>query len=159
MRVFIGRASTLPAPEELRLIEANLDDLNPELFPYVIDRLIEAGARDAWVTPVVMKKGRNAQTLSVLCQVIDVDRLSEIVFRETSTLGLRVVPTERRALERSQIEVSIDGHAVSVKLGLLAGEVVNLAPEFEDARRAATALGRPLKDVYSEAVEKARRTL
>ena len=157
VRAFVGRSAATPATETLVVIEANLDDLNPELFPYVIERLIEAGANDAWVTPIVMKKGRPATTLSVLCDEGSIEPLSRIVFRETSTLGLRIDRTERRTLDRSWIEVTVGGEPIRVKAGYLDGEIVNLAPEFEDAKRAAATLNRPLKDIYADAIEAARR--
>jgi uncharacterized protein (TIGR00299 family) protein len=156
LRVLVGEA-TNQAVERALLIETNIDDLSPELIPHVIEQLLEAGAHDAWATPIVMKKGRNAATLSVLCDEAGRDKLMDIVFAETTTLGLRISTVSKHALEREGFEVDVAGHPVRVKVGRRDGRAVTVAPEYEDARAAARATGRPLKDIYSIATEAARR--
>jgi len=137
------------------LLETNIDDLSPELVPHVIESLLAAGAHDAWVTPVVMKKGRPGLVLSALSPGIHRYHLLELLYRETTTLGVRWQPVERAILDRKWIEVDVDGHRVRVKLGLKSGDIVTASPEYEDARRVAEATGLPLKDVYAEAMRRA----
>jgi uncharacterized protein (DUF111 family) len=117
----------------------------------VLEALLAAGAADAWLTPVLMKKGRPAHTLSVLCTEATAPRLRTLVFRETSTLGLRELRVGKHALDRAERTVDVDGRPVRVKLGLVAGEVVNAMPEWVDVAAAAAALGRPAKQVLQQA--------
>jgi uncharacterized protein (TIGR00299 family) protein len=133
------------------VLATNVDDLDPRLWPSVLSALLAAGASDAWLTPILMKKGRPAHTLSVLCDAGRVAALREVVFRETSTLGLRESRVAKHALDRAERTVDVDGHAVRVKLGLLGDEVVNAMPEWEDVAAAAVALGRPAKLVLRQA--------
>jgi uncharacterized protein (TIGR00299 family) protein len=133
------------------VLQTNIDDLDPRLWPSVLSALLEAGASDAWLTPILMKKGRPAHTLSVLCSPARVTSLREVVFRETSTLGLRESQVAKHVLDRAERTVDVDGQAVRVKLGLLGDEVVNAMPEWEDVAAAAAALGRPAKIVLRQA--------
>ncbi|MCY7364348.1 MAG: nickel pincer cofactor biosynthesis protein LarC, partial [Frankiaceae bacterium] len=133
------------------LLETNVDDLDPRLWPGVLQALLATGASDAWLTPILMKKGRPAHTLSVLCGPAEVAAVREVVFRETSTLGLREQVVGKTALARAERTVEVDGRWVRVKLGLLGGEVVNAMPEWEDVAAAAAALGRPAKQVLRDA--------
>ena len=133
------------------VLETNLDDLVPELAPWVVDRLFAAGASDVWITPVQMKKGRPAITLSALCPPGTDARVRAVLWRETSTLGVRGTPVRKWMLERKLVEVALLGGTVRVKLGLEGGEVVNVAPEFDDCARLATSSGRPLKEVMARA--------
>ncbi|HEY7873735.1 MAG TPA: nickel pincer cofactor biosynthesis protein LarC [Actinomycetota bacterium] len=137
------------------LIETNVDDLSPELVPHVIYALLSAGAHDAWVTPVLMKKGRPGYLLSALAPAIHRYHLLEILYRETTTLGVRFHPVERAVLDREWVDIAVEGHTVRVKLGIKSGDVVTMSPEFEDARRVAKATGLPLKDVYAQATRAA----
>ncbi|MBW3646777.1 MAG: nickel pincer cofactor biosynthesis protein LarC [Actinobacteria bacterium] len=139
------------------LLEANVDDLDPRLWPGVLAALLSAGASDAWLTPILMKKGRPAHTLSVLCDQAEVEGLRSSIFRETSTLGVRAARVAKHALERRQHAVEVAGQPVRVKLGLLGGEVVNVMPEWEDVAAAARALDRPAKAVLLEAHAAAQR--
>lgn len=133
------------------VLETNVDDLDPRLWPGVLAALLAAGAADAWLTPVLMKKGRPAHRLSVLVAAAHAPAVREVVFRETSTLGLREHAVAKHALERAQLTVDVAGQSVRVKLGLLAGEVVNVMPEWEDVAAAAAVLARPAKQVLREA--------
>ena len=90
-------------------IEANIDDMSPELLPHAIEKLLEAGAHDAWVTPIVMKKGRPAFTLSALCSPEQEASIIDVFFRETTTLGLRTTPVAKHVLEREWVETRVDG--------------------------------------------------
>ena len=134
------------------LLETNIDDLDPRLWPGVISALLAAGASDAWLTPIVMKKGRPAHTLSVLVPADRVDAVRREVYRHTPTIGLRVQRVEKHALDREMTAVELRGHPVAVKVARLDGEVLNVQPEFEDVATAAAALGVPLKVLMAEAI-------
>ena len=133
------------------VVEANVDDLDPRLWPGVLASLLAAGAHDAWLTPVLMKKGRPAHVLHVLCPADRLPALQEVALRETTTLGVRSYAVTRRVLDRAWRTVEVDGRPVRVKLGLLGGEVVNAVPEWDDVAAAAAALGRPAKLVLQDA--------
>lgn len=138
------------------LLQSNVDDLDPRLWPEVLAQLMTAGASDAWLTPILMKKGRPAHTLSVLCDAALAGTLRQVVFRETSTIGLRESTVDKHALERTAATVDVDGQTIRVKTALLDGRVVNRNPEWEDVLAAATALGRPAKDVLAQAQQLCR---
>ena len=133
------------------VLEANLDDMLPELVPWVMERLFAAGAADVWLTPVQMKKGRPGITLSALCPPGSDAAVRAVLWRETSTLGVRGVPVRKWMLERRLVEVELLGGKVRVKLGLEGGRVVNVAPELADCTRLADQSGRPLKEVMARA--------
>ena len=134
------------------LLETNVDDLDPRLWPGVISALLAAGASDAWLTPIVMKKGRPAHTLSVLVAAERADAVRREVYRHTPTIGLRVQQVEKHALDREMTAVELHGHPVAVKVARLDGEVLNVQPEFEDVATAAAALGVPVKVLMAEAI-------
>ena len=144
------------APGTAVVLETNVDDLDPRLWPGVLQALLDAGASDAWLTPILMKKGRPAHTLSVLCGSELAEAVREVVFRETSTLGLRETRVDKHALDRELRAVEVDGRQIRVKLGLRRGEVVNAMPEWDDVAAAAAALGRPAKSVLRDAHAAAR---
>jgi TIGR00299 family protein len=141
------------------LLETNVDDLNPELYAYVLERLFDAGAQDAWLTPIIMKKGRPAVTIGVLCATERQDAVRRVLFTETGTLGVRAKAVERTVLEREWLEVSTSHGRVAVKIGILEGEPVTIAPEYDDCARVARASGVPARDVYQEAAAIARAQL
>lgn len=137
--------------DEALILECNVDDLDPRLWPHVLQALLDAGAQDAWLTPILMKKGRPAHTLSVLTTQALAPVARRVVFEQTSTLGLRETPVRKHALERTVTEVDVDGRRVRVKHGWYDGRLVTSQPEWEDVVAAARALGRPAKDVLREA--------
>ena len=147
-----------PAGSEL-VLETNIDDLNPELYGYVLERLFAAGAQDAWLTPIVMKKGRPAVTISVLVSPARRNAVSQVLFREAGTLGIRTSVVEKQVLEREWIEVATRHGMVRVKIGRQQGQVVTVAPEFEDCAQAAREAGVPARDVYEEATRLARASI
>ena len=147
-----GAASTGPSGRGPLLIETNVDDLDPRLWPDVIAALIAAGASDAWLTPILMKKGRPAHTLSALVRHDRASAVRAEIFRQTSTIGVREIPIGKTALDRQMRAVQVDGRDVAVKLALLEGEVVNAQPEYDDVARVAAETGRPVKDVLTDAV-------
>jgi uncharacterized protein (TIGR00299 family) protein len=146
-------AGRVPGP---RVLETNVDDLDPRIWPVVIAALLEAGASDAWLTPILMKKGRPAHMLSVLVNADRADVVRREIHRQTSSIGLREQPVVKHELDREMVGVQIDGYQVAVKVARLDGEVLNVQPEFEDVAAAARALGRPVKTVMGEALAAAR---
>jgi uncharacterized protein (TIGR00299 family) protein len=157
VRLTIGQAQAelaAKAPREIvTVLEANLDDLNPQVFGYVIDRLIEEGALEAFGVPVQMKKNRPGMLLTVLCRTEDSSKLTELIFTETTTLGVRKREENRQALARKWITVATRWGEVRLKVASLNGTVTNYAPEYEDCRRIAAEQHVPLKSVMQEAVQ------
>jgi pyridinium-3,5-bisthiocarboxylic acid mononucleotide nickel chelatase len=154
LRLLVGEGSGAesgPTGQAL-LLESNVDDLDPRLWPGVLARLLEAGASDAWLTPILMKKGRPAHTLSVLVTAERADAVRREVYRQTSTIGMRQHPVGKHELDRSMATVELDGHTIGVKVARLDGEVVNVQPEFEDVAAAARTLRLPEKTVMARAV-------
>lgn len=149
----VGNGNSGSAVERLLFLECNLDDLNPEIMPYVLEKLLAAGALDAWLQPVIMKKGRPAQILKVLCSPEQRQVMEQIMFTQTTTLGVRAYYVERTALERRWKTVQTPWGEVRVKEGLLDGKVVNAVPEFEDCKKIAEANGVPLKAVETAALQ------
>lgn len=151
LRVLIGEASTAAEATEIWVLEANLDDMTPQVAGYVSERLLEAGALDVTWTPVYMKKDRPGFTLTALAKPEDRERLGALFFAETTTLGLRAYPAERRLLERTWVEVETGYGKVRVKVARDGNQVRNFAPEYEDCRRLAREKGVPLKEVIQKA--------
>ncbi len=145
--------TTQTSHEIISVLEANLDDLNPQVFGYVMDRLLETGALDVFATPVQMKKNRPGTLLTVLCKPEDADKLTQIVFAETTTLGLRCREEKRQVLARKWMSVSTRFGDVRIKIASLNGTVSSYAPEYEDCRRIAAEHRVPLKTVMQEAVQ------
>jgi uncharacterized protein (TIGR00299 family) protein len=152
-RVLIGQLDETAAhDEDVVQLEANVDDMLPELVPDVLAACMDAGALDAWAEPIHMKKGRPGLLLGVLARADDQRRLAETVLRHATTLGVRIRPVARVVADRAVREVSVGGHVVRVKLGVLHGEVINVAPEHDDCAAVAAATGRPVKQVWAEAL-------
>jgi len=147
------------APADALLLEANVDDLDPRVWPGVLALLLAAGAHDAWLTPVLMKKGRPAHVLSALCPPSSAAAVRHTVLTQTSSIGLRERPVTRTVLDRREDVVQVLGQPVRVKRALLDGQVVNSGPEWDDVAAAATVLGLPAKTVLSLAVAAAVGTL
>jgi uncharacterized protein (TIGR00299 family) protein len=139
------------APPSPVVLETNVDDLDPRLWPGVLDELFAAGASDAWLTPILMKKGRPAHTLSVLCRPEAVPDVQAAVFATTSTIGLRVVPVGKVAVERAQASVQVLGDRVGVKVAVADGRMVNVSVEYEDVAALARDVGLPVKEVLRAA--------
>jgi pyridinium-3,5-bisthiocarboxylic acid mononucleotide nickel chelatase len=134
------------------VLEANIDDLSPEVLAYARERALQAGALDVWTTPIGMKKGRAAVTVSVLCQASDLDALAKVLFDETSTLGLRHYPVDRLERPRRAIQVETSYGTIAVKIAGGEGLDENVAPEYESCREAAERHGVPIRRVYAAAL-------
>ncbi len=162
LRAFLGEreGATRGRARERRLVfSTNIDDMNPELYPYVVEKLFEAGAEDVWLYPIQMKKARPAVTLSVLVPPLREEGIKEVMFAETKTLGMRIFEVDKEYLDREIIQVETPFGLLRVKLARQEGRPVNIAPEYEDCSKAAAASGIPLKDVYAAAEEAARALL
>lgn len=154
VRVVLGSEPQRLAP--VVVLETNLDDLSPELVPDAVERCFEAGALDVWVVPVQMKKGRPGVVLSVLARPEAEAAVARVLLQETTALGVRVSRLERYELDREERVVDVTGGNVRVKLGLLDGRVVNVAPEHDDCAAVAKATGRSVKSVWAEALAQAQ---
>jgi pyridinium-3,5-bisthiocarboxylic acid mononucleotide nickel chelatase len=139
--------------ETISVLEANVDDLNPQVFGYVMDRLLEQGALDVFGVPVQMKKNRPGMLLTVLCRPEDAPRLAQLIFSETTTLGVRQRLENREVLARRWVSVSTQWGEVRLKISSMNGTVTNYAPEYEDCRRLAAEHQVPLKSVIAAAVQ------
>ena len=145
--------------DDLLVLETNVDDLDPRVWPEVITAVLAAGALDAWLTPILMKKGRPAHTFRALVRPDDAAEVRRTVFRETSTIGIRTSRVERHALPRETTSVLVGGLEVPVKVSRLDGVVVTAQPEYDDVVRVAAALDRPVVEVLAEASAAARSLL
>ena len=152
LRVVIGEeTSTFSAEDTVVLIEANIDDMNPQFFDPAMETLFANGALDVFHEPITMKKGRPATRLTVIGKPTDVAHLSEVIFRKTSTIGVRYQEMKRYCLDRRWETVETVHGAVRIKLGILRGEVVNVMPEFEDVKSIAVASGQSVQLVSDAA--------
>ncbi|HUS04927.1 MAG TPA: LarC family nickel insertion protein, partial [Bryobacteraceae bacterium] len=147
LRVLIGETQQASEATTISVIETNIDDTTPEIIGYAMERLIEAGALDVTVTPLVMKKSRPGSLLSVLARPEDVEKLASIVLSETTTLGVRISTAERRIQSRESVEIGTAHGKVRIKRAASG----SFAPEYEDCRRLALELGLPLKEIVTEA--------
>jgi pyridinium-3,5-bisthiocarboxylic acid mononucleotide nickel chelatase len=157
LRVLVGeeekgtRASIVSADERLWMIETNLDDISPQILGHVMERAFELGALDCFFTSVQMKKNRPGVLLSILCRDKERATLSELLFSETTTLGIRAYEVERRALERDIVTVETQYGSIDVKVGQLNGHIIKVMPEYDHCRQAARAAKVPLRVVEEAA--------
>lgn len=147
LRVLVGELEPEMHADDIVSLETNIDNMNPELYPYIIEQLLAAGAHDAYMIPIIMKKGRPGILLSVLAERSKLDALSALLFRETTTLGIRIQPVERKKLPRNQRRVKTSLGEVSVKEIVRDGKVI-LATEFEECKRIALEKNLALIEVY-----------
>jgi pyridinium-3,5-bisthiocarboxylic acid mononucleotide nickel chelatase len=157
LRLTVGETATQhesPFPmEEITVLEANIDDMTPQVFGYVMEQALQNGALDAFGTPVQMKKSRPGMLLTVLCRTEDSQRLTKFILAETTTLGVRIRRESRAALARRYVSVSTKWGDVRMKLANLNGSISNYAPEYEDCRQIAKEKKVPLKSVMQEAIK------
>lgn len=139
---------------ELWILESNVDDCAGEVLGYTMELLLEAGARDVWFTPIFMKKNRPAYKLSILCTEEKIRELDSILFRETTTIGVRRYRVERSALPRHFSKVEVAGETIQIKACELPDGTRKCYPEYEDVKRIAKATGQSYKAVYEQAVTK-----
>jgi uncharacterized protein (TIGR00299 family) protein len=155
LRVFLCESLTADETETVPgvIVECNIDDMNPEFYDYIIDSLFSAGAKDVFITPIIMKKSRPAVKLSVLCTPEDENRVNEVLFRETSTLGVRKYNIDKTMLDRKTEQVETKFGVVRVKSAFFQGVCIKSKPEYEDCIKIARSSGIPVSHVYHE-VEK-----
>ncbi len=146
LRVVIGELDSAYEQEQLVVVETNIDDMNPQVYPYLIEKLLDAGAHDAYLVPIIMKKGRPGILLSVMTGKSKLDAVSEIIYKQTSTIGLRVQEMGRRKLQRREMEIHTQFGVVRAKAVLRDGKEV-IAPEFDECRRIADERGMSVLDV------------
>ena len=149
---FVESSST---GDTVATVEANIDDMNPEFFGDVMERLLATGVLDVFWTPIQMKKNRPGTLLTVLCEVNDADRVADLVLAHTTSFGVRIQQVRRRKLDREIATVRIPAGEIAVKIGRLNGKVVQRSPEFESCRRIAAEIGIPVKEVYNAAARAA----
>ncbi len=147
LRVLIGETSGAEESTTVTVLEANIDDSSPQVLGYAMERLLESGALDVTLTPMLMKKNRPGTLLRVIARPQDSETLAQIIFAETSTLGLRLYPVERRVKERHSVEIATPHGTVRMKIA----ENGSFAPEYEDCRKLARESGVPLKQILAEA--------
>lgn len=157
LRLLVGRSLSALASDETIVIETEIDDMNPEFFPYVQQNLFVQGAKSVSAQSILTKKGRPGLLVRVLCDAAQLEALCTLLFRETTTLGVVYYPVQRKKLARKSIEVETKYGKVRVKLGLLGSDIINIAPEYEDCKKIADEKGIALKEIYGAATEAASR--
>jgi pyridinium-3,5-bisthiocarboxylic acid mononucleotide nickel chelatase len=159
LRVFIGEDDTRGDADVITVLEANLDDMNPEWFEYAQEQLFAQGALDVFYTPIFMKKNRPATKLTVLCETGKVDTIVDTLFQNTSTFGVRTYEVRRQKLARFSQTVDTPFGSIAVKVGQWRDQVVQISPEYESCRQAARRCGVPLKAIYQAAEAQVRACL
>jgi pyridinium-3,5-bisthiocarboxylic acid mononucleotide nickel chelatase len=158
VRILVGESAesgaSIGAAEEVAVIEANLDDMNPQIYGYFLEKALAAGALDVYTTPVQMKKNRPGALLTVLCKPENTDVILKLIFAETTTFGARTYRAERRVLPREWVTVETAFGDVRMKLSRANGRILRAAPEYEDCRKLATERDVPLQRVMAEAMKK-----
>lgn len=137
--------------DEAVLIESNIDDMNPEFYDYIMDQLFSQGALDVFLTPIQMKKNRPAHMLSIIVYEQNLKEILEVLFSESTTLGVRIRETKRLRLAQKNFITETKYGKIRVKVGIFKGEIKNIAPEYEDCKKIAKQHKVPLKEVYDEA--------
>jgi uncharacterized protein (TIGR00299 family) protein len=144
--------------EEIAVIEANLDDMNPQIYGYFLEKALAAGALDVYTTPIQMKKNRPGTLLTVLCKPLDTNSLMALIFAETTTFGARTYHAQRKVLPREWVNVATEFGEVRVKVSRVNGRILQVAPEFEDCKRLAEEKKVPLQRVIGEAIRSYERS-
>jgi hypothetical protein len=155
VRIMIGESAdkvSCANDEEISIIEANLDDMNPQIYGYVLEKALLAGALDVYTTALQMKKNRPGTLLTILCKPEDTEALMSLIFAETTTFGVRSHRAQRRALPREWVDVSTSYGSVRIKLSRSNGDILHATPEYDDCRKLAAESQVPLQQVISEAL-------
>jgi pyridinium-3,5-bisthiocarboxylic acid mononucleotide nickel chelatase len=159
IRLFLGRAASSGGRETIMQVETTVDDMSPQLWEVVIERLFETGALDVYLTPVTMKKSRPGTVLTALCAPDRVTELSRVLFEESPTIGVRWTAYQRERLDREMVTLTTTHGAIPFKVSRLEGRVVTVTPEFDEVRRIARAKGLPVREVLDQARAEGRRLL
>lgn len=156
LRMHMGEIPPNEVENETLVIEANIDDLNPQIYPYVMDKLLASGVFDVSLTPIIMKKNRPGITITIVLSSHLLDQVSTILLSETSTIGLRYYPVQRKIAERKMMQVTVPWGEARVKISSYDGKVCSITPEYEDCKTLATNYDIPLKQVQQTVLEQAR---
>jgi len=159
LRVFLGQSTDSGGRETIMQVETTVDDMQPQLWEAVMERLFEAGALDVYLTPVTMKKSRPGTVLTALCSPDKVTQLSRVLFEESSTIGVRWTAYQRERLAREMLTLTTAYGAITFKVSRLEGRVITATPEFDEVRRVARAKGLPVREVLDLARAEGRRLL
>ena len=154
IRLLVGKSEYKQNSEHLCLIESNLDDTTPQVLGFTMEKSFELGALDCWFTPIQMKKNRPATMISILCEAENRQKLTELLYLETTTLGVRIRDVKREILEREIVKVQTQFGEIDVKIGLLNGKKINAMPEFEQLKRVANEQNVSLKSLKEEVIRK-----
>jgi uncharacterized protein (DUF111 family) len=157
MRLWIGDLVKTKLQKDILLLETNIDDMNPQIYNYVMEKLFSEGALDVWFTPIKIKKTRPAIMLSVLANTKDELKISEILLRETSTLGIRVQPINRHTADREIVDFKSSYGKVKVKIKRFGDGIISVAAEYDECYRIAVKTNIPLRQVYSTIEAEARK--
>ena len=158
LRIFFGDEEDLKAEKKIYSIETNIDDENPQILGHFLDLAMKKGALDVFFTPVFMKKNRPGTKLTVLAELGKIDALIRTIFQETSTIGVRYYPVQRRVLERKMRTVQVLGAEIPVKVALMDESEINIQPEFSACQKASKKANRPLKEIMLMATKEYERT-
>jgi uncharacterized protein (TIGR00299 family) protein len=150
LRILIGKRTDNESGDSVTIIETNIDDMNPQFYEYVMERLFKAGAIDVFLENIIMKKGRPAVKLTVISKEAAVEKLSSILFKETTTIGLRFYRAHRRTLDREIKKIKTKYGDVRIKASTLKGNIVNISPEYEDLKAIAKKTKIPIKKIAGE---------
>jgi uncharacterized protein (DUF111 family) len=159
LRCFVGDTAAGGGQETILQIETTIDDMSPQLYEPLVDRLFEAGALDVFLTPVIMKRSRPGVVLTALCPPARREDLSRVLFEESSTIGVRWTEWQRQPLAREMVTVTTAYGAIPCKVSRLAGRVVTVTPEFAEVARIAREKSLPVREVLDQARADARRLL
>ncbi len=160
VRLIIGQGTDrTPGGNLQTVMETNIDDMNPEIYSFLGERLLKTGAKDFFYTPVQMKKGRPGVLLTIIASPEKVPELEAVLFTETTTLGIRKYDVERTCLVRNYVTVTVKDISIAVKTAFYNGNLIKYAPEYEDCLAASQKMELPLREIYEEAIFQARKIL
>ncbi len=156
LRLMLGEVQSPMKTDELTLIETNIDDLSPQILGFVMERAFELGCLDCWFTPIQMKKNRPATMISILCDKENKEILTDLLYTETSTLGVRIKEVKRECLPRQIVKIETEHGAIDMKVAEYKGEIINAKPEYEQIREIALKSNKSLQEIEIEILEKFR---
>ncbi len=159
LRLILGTQSEHAGKEKVAVIETNIDDMNPQFYDYVMEKLFGMGAQEVFLTPILMKKNRPATLITIICSIEKKPFIADFLLRETTTLGLRWREEEREKAEREIVTLQTKNGKIRFKLARWEGKAVNLSPEYDDCKKLALATGASLKEVFEEARKEAANYL
>ncbi len=156
LRVMIGEIITVCEQDEVWMVETNIDDMPGEHFGYLLEKILEAGALDGYITPVQMKKSRPGTLISIIVDDVHLSKVERIMFEQSTTFGIRKYRASRKKLHRKLVDVKTEYGTIKVKIGMLNGSIKNITPEHEDCKKVAEERGIPLKLIYNTAMNAAQ---